>query len=183
MKNLITTIGIAGVMITSTLTINTNPAASQTPSPDKVTFFCIKVHDDASGAKIPATVVWIPETKENRRLIGWKSDYFGKDMTPEKRCQIVTKKFQDKYDSGNLNYINVGKAKGFPILCGLKNPDDSCDGNSQLFTLKKYNDPQRVRTALSNIVSGKSSEMLLQSSGNSAVPFKDFLKSLPVVKK
>ena len=181
-KNAVLGMGITGVVIASSLTVNIAPAVSQTPNPDKVTFLCTKIYDSVSGKKIPATLVWMPENKEHRQLIGWKSQYFDKEYTPEKRCQIVTKKFQEKYDSGNLDYLIRGTSKGYPIICGVKNIDDPCDQDSQLFTLKKHNNSEKIKEALIQTLN-KASGMIMQSSGNTPVPFADVLKNASVVKK
>lgn len=173
-------LALTSLVLSSTLTVNYDPSVAQSNPSDKVTFSCVQIHDPASNEKIPATTVWIPKAQKNVRLIGWKSDYFDKTLTVEQRCQKVTQKFQTKYDNGDLQYISLGQSGGYPILCGVKNIGDPCNGNSQLFTLKPYSSPQQIQQRLGEILSGKSSDMLMQSSGNQAyVPFSDLLNALP----
>ncbi|HEY9702267.1 MAG TPA: COP23 domain-containing protein [Allocoleopsis sp.] len=111
----------------------------------------------------------------------WKSAYFNNIISPEERCKVVTKKFQEKYESGNLTHLKLGKANGYSIICGVKNIDDPCDKNSQLFTLKSYSNTQKIKQVLDDIMEGSASEPLWQSSGNSPIPLTKF--GIPTVKK
>jgi hypothetical protein len=171
---------LTSLMAISSLTVNPALSFAQSNATEAVTFKCVQIHDPASNEKIPATIVWIPEAQKNVRLIGWKSDYFDKTLSAEQRCQKVTQKFQTKYDNGDLQYISFGQSGGYPILCGVKNIGDPCNGNSQLFQLKPHNSPQEMKKRLEDILSGQSSDMLMQSSGEQAyVPFADLLNALP----
>jgi hypothetical protein len=59
---------------------------------------------------------------------------------------------------------------------------DRCNGDSQLFTLKPYSNPQVIIERLSGIFGGNLGDVLYQSSGDSAyIPFKDVLKESPVI--
>ena len=178
LSTFINKITVSSLIVTSALTLNIHPVISQSRNTNQVSFFCNKTFDRASETNIPATLVWIPEKKENLRIIGWKSDYFSKAISAKERCEIVSDKFQTKYQTGNLNYIILGKNNGYPILCGVKRIGDPCNGNSQLFTLKPHNDPTIIHQQLAAIMSGESSDMLMQSSGNSAyIPFSKLLEN------
>ncbi|CCQ55034.1 COP23 domain-containing protein [Crocosphaera watsonii] len=181
-SKLIQGLTISSLVLTSSLTMNIAPSSSQSNNSDKVKFFCGETFDRASEEKIPATLVWIPQRQEHLRIIGWKSQYFYKEMTTEKRCQVVSEKFQNKYERGDLNYISFGENNGYPILCGVSNVGDPCDGDSQLFTLKHHADPKVIHTRLSQVLSGESSDMLMQSSGTQAyISFEKLLENMPVV--
>lgn len=74
----------------------------------------------------------------------------------------------------------MGQASGYPILCGVRNINDPCNGNSQLFTLKSHSNPKEIEAKISALFVGASSDMLMQSSGGSTyIPFADLLKKLP----
>ncbi|HEY9702266.1 MAG TPA: hypothetical protein V6C58_07455 [Allocoleopsis sp.] len=66
MKNAVLGMGITGVVMASSLTVNIAPAVSQTPNPNKVTFSCTRIYDSASDQHIPATMLWIPEKQQNK---------------------------------------------------------------------------------------------------------------------
>jgi hypothetical protein len=173
--------GMTSLVLASTLLGNPDASIAQSNNSDKVTFQCVQIHDTASKKKIPATLVWIPERTENVRLIGWKSEHFDRTLTADQRCQIVTQKFQTQYDNGDLSYLTLGNSNGYPILCGVKNIGDPCNGDSQLFTIKRHEDPKTIQERLEDIISGQASDILLQSSGSQAyMPFADLLNSLPV---
>jgi hypothetical protein len=137
------------------------------------------VFDRASGGKIPATLAWIPQRSGNVRIIGWKSEYFSK-RSPV-RCEEVTKKFQEAYNQGRFNYLTTGRAKGYPIICSVSRSGDPCDGNSQLFTLKPHDNPDLVLQQLMDILEGKSSDMLLQNSGDKTyISMTEFFAKAPL---
>lgn len=177
-------LALTSLVLTSTLTVNLDPSVAQSNPSDQVTFKCVQIHDPASNKKIPATIVWIPERKENVRLIGWKSEYFDKTLSADQRCQKVTQKFQTKYDNGDLQYLTLGENNGYPIICGVKNKGDRCNGESQLFTLKLHSNPQVIVERLSGIFGGNLGGVgvLYQGSGDPVyIPFKDVLKESPVI--
>lgn len=163
------------------------PSSEQIVATNQVAFFCKDIYDPASGTKIPATLVWVPERKGNVRIIGWKSEFFSQfGWDPKKRCNQVTSKFQAFYDRGQLKYLTTGYAKedpdkGYPIVCALKQENDACDSSRQLFTLKPHDDPTQVLLQLLDILQGKTSDMLLQSSdGETLVPIPEFFRRAPI---
>ena len=174
-------------LTTLTLTMSINPGFSQDNTsenqPNQVTFLCQEIFDPASGKKVPATIAWVPERQGHVRFIGWKSEYFAKGgWTPQKRCQEVSKKFQEFQESGRLENLTTGKNNGYSVVCAVANNEQSCNGNNQLFTLKNNSDPGLVLEQLVNIAQGKSSEPLWQSSGNSKyLNVRKYLQNAPLV--
>ncbi|MBR8840578.1 MAG: COP23 domain-containing protein [Stigonema ocellatum SAG 48.90 = DSM 106950] len=120
----------------------------------------------ASNSRIPATVAWIPERQNHVRFIGWKSSYFELNgLNPQKRCEIVTEKFNQLYSQRHLNYLTSGKVNNYSVICGLASQGENCNSNNQLFTLKPSSNPEIVLQQLIEIAEGKNSDMLLQNSG------------------
>lgn len=64
----------------------------------------------------PTTIV---DTARGRiQLIVWQSDFFrDSGWTPQKRCNEVTKRFQQFSDSGSLRYIATGTMNQQPVIC------------------------------------------------------------------
>ena len=182
-------IGLTALTSLASLSINLSPSLSQSTSsesqPNKLTFFCREKFDTASGEKIPVTVAWIPERKGHVYVIGWKSEYFNKGgWTPQERCQKVTKKFQEAYEQEHLNYLSSGKNLGYPIICGLANQGESCNGNNQLFTVKSGSNPEQVLQRLSDSLEGNASEPILQSSGEQIyIDVQKLLKKAPLINR
>lgn len=180
--------GLTSAM-TATLSLSSLPVwgqtpASQTPtaSPDQVTFFCKEVYDPASGSKIPATLVWIPQRQGNIRIIGWKSEFFSRfGWNPQKRCAAVTPKFQQFYDAKQLQYLTTGYSNGYPVVCALAQENDACDSNRQLFTMKPHDNPNQLLHQLMDILKGKTADMLLQNSGGETlVPVPELFRRAPI---
>jgi hypothetical protein len=70
-------------------------------------------------------------------LIHWKNT-----PKPRSTCDRVSKKFQDFYNAGKLNYIKGGRSKktGNSIICGTAE-DIECNEKSKLFDLPPYAKP------------------------------------------
>jgi hypothetical protein len=160
----------------------TPPALSQPKGPAQITFFCKDVYDPASGQKIPATFAWVPERQGNITVVGWKSQYFAKrGWNAQKRCADITPRFQQAFDSGRLQYLTTGASSGYPVVCAIAKQEDACNSTSQLFTLKPHDQPTLVLQQLMDVLTGKASDMLLQSSdGKTYVSMQEFFKRAPL---
>ena len=167
------------------LYLSLSPAFSETEqAPTKVTFYCQDIVDSSTGKSLPATFVWIPQRQGNISLIGWKSQFFSNRISPQSRCANVAVKFQSAYDEQRLSYLTTGiSSNGYPVVCGVSTVKEKCTDKNILFTLKPNDSPNKVLQQLVDILEGKTSEMLLQSSsdGQSYLPLFDLLKSAPLV--
>ena len=175
-------LSISSFVLASSLILNVYPSFGQSDDSNQIKFFCGQTFDRASQQTIPATLVWVPQSREHLRIISWKSNYFPPNtMTAEERCQIVSTKFQIKYEKGELNYLTFGENNGYPILCGVSNVDDPCDGNSQLFTLPYHPDPKVTLKRLSDMFFPQTRDFLMKSSSNfSYISLDELINYLPV---
>jgi Circadian oscillating protein COP23 len=153
-------------------------------------FFCGR---DANGA--PATVVE-PANKVRPPvvLIRWKSKFFnGAGYTPQTRCAIVSKKFQDAY-AKNPNFVfTTTIANGESVICSADSRGGTC--NTLLYTIKRgYQDPILTMLRLEQTRAGAAGALNESSSGGSTVEpayvgvqdlmakvFADNAKATPVV--
>ena len=72
-------------------------------------------------------------------IIRWESDFFSEaGYTPEKRCEIVSAKFEKYRLEGILRYITTGKENGQRVICVSSDYGGRCQGT--LWTLKKDDD-------------------------------------------
>jgi|GEM_PF-816659 len=170
---------ISSSLLCSGLISNIKPSFSQ--SANQFSFFC-KPITDSTGMKITATLAWSPERQGNVRIIGWKSEYFSKKgWNPQKRCQEVTPKFQQAINQ-NRTLLTAGKVQGYPVICAVSQEGQTCNSNNQLFTIKPNDNPELVLQQLMGILTGKASDMLMQSSsGHTYVSLKQLLDSAPLV--
>lgn len=131
----------------------------------------------------PSTVV---DTEKGRiLLIVWESDFFrGSGWTPQKRCEEVSKRFQEFSDNKTLRYLTTGKMKGQNVICVGKATGGStyqCLDNGLLLTLEGKNDnPNQV---LQNLFQAtRSGSNSLRRSGNRyALEFNTFIDEAPVI--
>lgn len=133
----------------------------------KPSFFC-----GTDGGK-PATIARLPQPNGNavlRTLIVWEIDII-KGYSPQKRCRIVSQKFQDNQNTGDLVYIVSGKTNNLPVLCASKQNHnyiaDCPDFNNYsnvLMTLLPGDDSQGMIKQLGEINQGRSSTAVRHSS-------------------
>ncbi len=83
------------LMLTSGCQGNSNAAT-------KSKFFCGNAQ--YLGKNVPATIVHNPNSDRDFTIIIWKPDnyYFGNQWNPRKRCDQVSRRFQDIYDRDGL---------------------------------------------------------------------------------
>ncbi|MGK7947134.1 MAG: COP23 domain-containing protein [Microcystaceae cyanobacterium] len=133
---------------------------------------------------IPRTVV---DTKRGKiELIVWKSNFFGSQWSPERRCQEVTRRFQSFSDAGNLKYVTTGKINGYPVICvgDQQTRGYSCDQNGLLITLQPSDHPPSVMNELFNINNRISGGGVTRSSGrprSRVINMDQFLQDAPLI--
>lgn len=158
------TIGCFSLAVIFGLTQHTQAQQSRR----KASFFC-----GTDGGK-PATIARLPKNNGNtipKTLIIWEIDDF-KGYPPEKRCRLVSQKFQDNQNTGHLKYIVSGKTNGWPVLCASKqnyNYIVDCPDPNVLMTLLQGDDSQEMIRKLQQINTGDSNTALRHSSDKALV--------------
>lgn len=88
-------------------------------------------------------------------IIRWTStDMSDSGFTPEKRCEVVSKKFEDFRSQGTLRFITSGKENGLPVICVALERGGPCFGT--LYTLKNKQDASQTLKRLINVRRGAS---------------------------
>jgi len=109
----------------------------------KASFFC------GTDEGKPATIARIPQPNGSsvlKTLILWETNAF-KEYPAEKRCRLVSQKFEDNQNTGDLKYIVSGKANSWSVLCaskGNKNYIVNCPDANVLMTLLPGDDSQEM---------------------------------------
>ena len=158
------TIGCFSLAVISGLTHHTQAQQSRRGA----SFFC-----GTDGGE-PATIARLSQNNGNtisKTLIIWKIDDF-KGYPPEKRCRLVSQKFQDNQNTGNLKYIVSGKANSWPVLCASKqnyNYIVDCPGPNVLMTLLQGDDSQEMIRKLQQLNTGDSNTPMMHSSDKALV--------------
>lgn len=100
---------------------------------------------------VPTTIA--RTSQKQVAVIRWVSD-FGSErgFTPQKRCQLVSARFQEYYTQGKLNFLTTGRKNGQNIICIAETQGGNCTG--QLFTLKPEANPGETLKNLLNIRTG-----------------------------
>lgn len=143
--------------------VDSSSTVTQQESPRKVQFVCNKTYDENSQTYVYSTVAWNPANK--KPIVVWKrQDFSGNDFPPETRCQKVSPRFQQAYDSGSFKYITHGEMNGQPVICTASAVGNDC--KSLLITLKHEDNAERTLEQLSDILLGYASAALEQSSGD-----------------
>ncbi len=125
----------------------------------KASFFCGTDNGE------PATIARLPQSNSTpilRTFIVWRIDDF-EGYPPQKRCRLVSQKFQDNQATGDLRYIVSGKANGWYLLCASKQKHSyivECADPNILMTLLPGDDSQGMIRQLVELNIGRSKDPL-----------------------
>lgn len=111
-------------------------------------------------------------------VIKWTSGYFSNSgYSPLRRCQIVSDKFQQYFETGELNYLTTGRVNRQNVVCVAKAEKANCSG--VLFTLKPGSNPGRTLQRLMD-VRLRASGPLNETYGRVYINMEQFLSEAPV---
>lgn len=111
-------------------------------------------------------------------IIVWTSTWAsGSGFTPQKRCGMVSQKFQQFNASGTLKFLTTGNINGYGVLCAVKS-QTSCKASDILLTLEKGENPQLILADLLKVRDGASGPI---ERGNTWINMDDFLRYAPTV--
>lgn len=119
-----------------------------------------------SPNNIPTTYA-VPKTGKRISLISWQKPW-SDEFTPEKRCRIVSEKFQKAEDKDLLNYITSGVVNNQNVICATRKYGGPCQ--ELLFTLRDDDKPNDVLGALLGVGSlGRGSPLIQTENGSSRI--------------
>jgi Circadian oscillating protein COP23 len=76
-------------------------------------------------------------------MVSWSYAGFGKEFSPEKRCQMVSERLQQVADQNGGTFKDLQLASGTinsqPVICALQSNAKKCTTQNLLFTLKPEN--------------------------------------------
>jgi Circadian oscillating protein COP23 len=155
-------------------------AASQAnaKNPPVARFYCGQSYDLSSKEFVPTTIVATSAKKETISLIMWKSTAFGDEYTPQTRCQNVSGKLQQAWDTKQFKYLTSGtlKSTGQGIICAVADKKAKCSQSSMLFTLTSGSNAKEIISRIKGVASGKTGNPVPQSSGDDAVDMQEMLE-------
>ena len=99
---------------------------------------------------VPSTM---STTKSGKQvpIIRWKSSHFSDSgYTPQRRCEIVSQRFNDLYQRGQMNHLTTGRMNGLPVICAAATNPGPCVQDGLLYTLKPG---QNATQTLKNLIS------------------------------
>ena len=125
-----------------------------------------------------ATIIRTPE--QAIPLITWNNPKFGTEFTPEKRCQIVTQKFQtavDTYGVENLMFT-TGRVGGRNVICLINGGQQGCNPSNTLLSLSGANalEPRKLLEQLLSIGTTGSGSPIQERRGKEFVSFTTVLE-------
>lgn len=135
----------SGVMLSLMTTLN--PVQAQEK---KVSFTCEKIQAQDRQEMIPTTVALT--ARGTVPIIGWKTNAFG-NYPPQKRCEEVSKRFQEAYDNGSLNYITNGTINKQTVICTALKDKGEC--HTLLMTLLPQDDSVAIVMDLGDVLNGR----------------------------
>lgn len=164
-----------------TFTLSATPSRSQTNT-NQISFLCRSINPRGGWKQIPATVAFIPESGQYRQIIAWEADPFPNTVwTPQRRCEVISQRFQESYNQGRLSHLTTGSIRGLGVICATKF-GETCNSNNQLFTVKPGSNPETILGQLIQIGRGRSTEAIWQTANNQRyLNFSIYLENAPVL--
>lgn len=136
------TILTASVTLMATV-VSSVTSLSQSAHAEEARFFC------GTSNGHPTTMA--KTSSGDVPFIVWSSNYFANSgWTPQRRCDEVSKRFQDYYTQGSLKYLTTGTANNMPIICPAIQQDGPCakdsKGNTAILITLRQDDRNPGRT-------------------------------------
>jgi len=155
-------------------------AQAQQPSSD-VQFICAEGYDQQTDSRLPTTYAWTERGKI--AVIRWSTKFFGEKYTPQKRCELVSPRFQKAYNNDTLSYLTNGTLNGKPVICTATQKNGDCA--NLLLTLRPQDDPLSILKGLSDVLQGRQSGPVRHRSGRPSqvyyqIDMEKFLRTAPV---
>ncbi|MGL5063788.1 MAG: COP23 domain-containing protein [Microcoleus sp.] len=141
-KSLTSSIAALAIALTTTI-------AASSPTPAQTSgFFCGK------KAGQLATVLRKPEG--NFTIINWVSNSFSASgFDAERRCELVSQRFQQYHQAGKLKYLTTGVINRQPVICVANRAGGDCarelPNNGLLFTIQPGSNPRETLQRLLNL--------------------------------
>ncbi|MFB8795432.1 MAG: COP23 domain-containing protein [Microcoleus sp.] len=144
LQSLISLITGSAIALATTI-VPSSPTPAQTAS----SFIC-----GQSGGQ-PATILQRPEGG-NVTVIKWVSNSFSESgFDAERRCELVSGRFQQYHKAGMLKYLTTGVINRQPVVCVSQTKGGDCasdlPNNGLLFTIKPGSDARDTLKRLVNL--------------------------------
>lgn len=133
-----------------------NIASAQRNLPPDAKFICSKKFQS-----VPTTLAWTARWK--RPIIQWTTQT-SPNYPPEKRCQMVSAKFDEAYRNGNLNFLTNAVLNGQPVICVAREFRGSC--STVLMTLRHGESSLQFLRNLTGLLNGEMVGSMQHSSGS-----------------
>lgn len=138
-QSLLTTVALSAALPLAAVA-ESSPSASmkQYSSYSNTTQFrCVRTDEGH-----PATVA-TRGSNTSKPLIVWRTNYFGSEYPPERRCQMVVNNFNEalRFNDGKLQGLMLthGEVNNQTVLCVARYYGDYCTEDNMLFTLRPAN--------------------------------------------
>lgn len=147
----------------------------------ELSFICRPGHDQQSNQEQYTTYAWTSKGKQ--AVVRWVKDWNNNSTwTPQKRCEVVSSKFQEAYDNGSLKYIANGWQNNQPVICTARQTGGNCV--TTLMTLRPEDDPIQMTKKIVEKLNGRGGVIRHSAEGQPQqyfeIDFDKFLKVAPV---
>jgi hypothetical protein len=179
---LVTTVFTISAIASINITSTANRVKAQEQTQEQVQFVCASSFDKTKNERYPTTFAWT--TRGKIAVLRWVSS-MGSNFTPQNRCEKVSPRFQEAYNSGTLGLLTNGERNGQPVICTAREYGGSCD--TLLMTLRPGDNSFLILNELKDIFSGRQVGPVIHNSGTRKayvdIDFQEFLRNAPVEKE
>jgi hypothetical protein len=98
-------------------------------------------------------------------FIVYKSNYFrNAGYDNQKRCQMVSRRLNELFHNGQLDYVTSGIVNRQPVICGVRSNSETCARYNVILTLKSREDAVGIIQQFFELKSGNVNSNLIQVS-------------------
>jgi hypothetical protein len=171
---------LAGIILSPLVLTN---SASPAELESQIQFTCAPGFDQETQQYLPTTYAWSQRGKI--AVVRWKQEWFkSQNWTPQSRCETVSPRFQEAYNTGTFAYLTHSTQNNQPVICTTRGRGEDCA--TLLFTLRPEDDAIALTKTLADILRGKGVGPI-QHSGSAGktyyrIDIEEFLRTAPVEK-
>jgi hypothetical protein len=138
----------------------------------KVEFFCGRTNDVSYATTLAVAGV------EPWTIVVWKNSFEG--MSPKKRCEVVSRKFQDALQGNGLERLGYGvnRKNGQGLICAMKHGENKCDLKHMLFAVNNQQTAQEIVGDLYKILHKNTGNPVPQSSSNESIDIQELIGAM-----
>ena len=131
----------AHVFLVMTMVLGAALSTQSSAHASSATYFC------QSRKGVPTIYVRTADGKK-KVIMRLKSEEFGSNWNPLRRCNELSSRFQRNHDGGTFRNFSSGRIGKYRVICATSSISEECNDRNILFTLRRGSNPSQTMQRL-----------------------------------